>query len=467
MALGRQGGDRQEELWIVSSEVPRSAGHVFYEKLNELLHDAGFDVWLEGLCESYYSNTGRRSIPPGVYFRMLLVGYFEGLGSQRGIAWRCSDSLSLRSFLGLSLTDSSPDHSSLTRIRDRLPMDVHHEVFRFVLRVASEHGLIQAKQVAVDATTLEANAAMKSIVRRDTGDDWKAYLKKLMVAAGEISEDDDPTDEDLRRFDKRRKDKKVSNQDWESTSDPDSRITKMKDGRTHLAHKAEHVIDLQTEIILAAPVYPADSGDCTTLPDSLVEAQMALDSVGIETPIAEVVADKGYHSAASLEVIEFLGMRSYIPEPKLKHKRKWKDKDPETKRAAYANRRRTRTAKGKRLQRQRSERVERSFAHVCQTGGARRAWLRGEEKVGKRHLMAAMGHNLGVVMRSLFGVGTARSFQGLAALAWALYPTQIAPWQISSLLITSKRMMTTLSKTLERAMQNFKSLADMRFSTAC
>jgi len=428
MALGRQGGERQEELWIVASEVPRSAGHAFYEKLNALLQGAGFDKWLEGLCEAHYASSGRPSIPPGVYFRMLLVGYFEGLGSQRGIAWRCSDSLSLRAFLGLSLTDSSPDHSSLTRIRDRLPMGVHHAVFRFVLQVASEHGLIQAKQVAVDATTLEANAAMKSIVRRDNGDDWKAYLKNLMVEAGEIDNDDEPTDEELRRFDKCRKGKKVSNQDWKSSSDPDSRITKMKDGRTHLAHKAEHVIDLQTEIILAAPVYPADHGDCTTLPDSLVEARLALDAVGIETPIEEVVADKGYHSAAALEVVEFLGMRTYIPEPQLKHKRRWKDKDPESKRRVYANRRRTRTAKGKRLQRQRSERVERSFAHVCETGGARRAWLRGEEKVSKRHLMAAMGHNLGVVMRSLFGVGTAKSLQGRVALTYALYLAQVTQW---------------------------------------
>jgi len=253
MALGRRKNERQQDFWVATGDLPRSEGHVFYQKLNKLLREAGFDEFVETLCEPHYHDTmGRPGIPPGTYFRMTLVGYFEGIGSQRGIAWRCADSLSLREFLSVALTEDTPDHSSLTRVRDRLPLSVHQQVFQFVLQVADEKGLLKGKTVAVDATTLEANAAMKSIVRRDTGEDWQEYIKRLMQEAGEIEEGDEPTVEEIARFDRKRKDKKTSNLEWQSTTDPDSRITKMKDGRTHLAYKAEHAIDLETELILAA-----------------------------------------------------------------------------------------------------------------------------------------------------------------------------------------------------------------------
>jgi transposase len=175
---------------------------------------------------------------------MILVGYFEGLGSQRGIAWRCSDSRSLAEFLGIPITETTPDHSSLTRTHQRLPLAIHQHVFVFVLSIAAEKKLLAGKTVAVDSTTLEANAAMKSIVRKDSGEDWQAYLERLAKEAGI----EHPTAEDLRRFDKKRADKKVSNQEWESPTDPDSRITKMKDGTTHLAYKAEHVVDVKTDL---------------------------------------------------------------------------------------------------------------------------------------------------------------------------------------------------------------------------
>ncbi len=422
MALRRRQEERQQEMWVAIADLPHSEGHIFYRKLNELLSESDFDRFVENLCRPHYhEKLGRPGIEPGVYFRMLLVGYFEGLGSQRGIAWRCADSLSLRSFLGIPLAKGTPDHSSLTRVRDRLSLEIHIKVFRFVLQVAAEQGLLKGKTVAVDATTLEANAAMKSIVRRDTGEDWNAYLKRLMQEEGLIDEDDDPTDEELRRFDKKRKNKKVSNDEWVSPSDGDSRITKMKDGRTHLAYKAEHVVDLETELVLAAEIYPANRGDCDTLVDSVMEAQTHLNEAGLEAQIEEVVADKGYHSAATLELADDLNLRTYIPEPKTKHPRRWTDKPAENKRAVTNNRRRTKTTKNKKLQRQRSEKVERSFAHVCETGGARRAWLRGLEKVGKRYLMSAVARNLGLLMRKLFGVGTARSLQGQGGLADAFY----------------------------------------------
>src|SRR5438876_11507401 len=199
MALGRRKQSRQEDFWIPVTELPRSEGHVFYHQLNRLLREAGFDQHVESLCRAYYHDTmGRPGIPPGVYFRMLLVGYFEGLSSQRGIAWRCADSLSLRSFLGVALTDKTPEHSSMTRIRKRLPEEVFEQVFTFVLQVAVEYGLLKGKTIAVDSTTLEANAAMKSLVRRETGEDWKTYVRGLAAAEGIAN----PTDEELRRFDK-------------------------------------------------------------------------------------------------------------------------------------------------------------------------------------------------------------------------------------------------------------------------
>ncbi len=417
MALGKRGAN-QQEFWVSTGELPKAPGHPFYAKLNQLLAEAEFDAWVEKRCEEFYAKEGRPSIPPGVYFRMLFVGYFEGLGSQRGIAWRCSDSLSVRTFLGIPLGDSSPEHSSLTRVRKRLPLKVHDEVFQFVLGIAIEKKLVKGKTVAVDATTLEANAAMKSIERRDTGEDYKQYLRSLAEAEGLK----DPTDEELRRFDKKRKGKKVSNKDWQSSTDPDSRITKMKDGRTHLAYKAEHAVDLDTDIVLAAEIYPADQADNDTGTISVVAAQKNLIEAGSDASIEELVADKGYHKAQTLSDASVMGLRTYIPEPESRHKRRWTDKPAEYKEAVYANRRRVRGKRSKQLQRRRSEYVERTFAHMCETGDGRRTWLRGFEKVSKRYLVLAAARNLGVILRELFGVGTARALQGsVPALFGAIY----------------------------------------------
>lgn len=411
MSMGRRPTEQQAELWVPTADLPLSPGHFFYDKLNALLAEASFDRYVEDLCQGYYADgIGRESIPPGTYFRMLFVGYFEGIASQRGIAWRCSDSLSLRDFLGVGLHGATPDHSSLTKIRDRLPLLVHEQVFAFVLKVAHEKKLLRGKTVAVDATTLEANAAMKSIVRKDTGEDWKEYLKRLMAEEGIES----PTDEEIRRFDKKRK-KKVSNKEWESPADPDSRITKMKDGTTHLAYKAEHTVDVDSEFVLAAAVHAADQADPATLVDSILQAQVNLVLAGSEQEIEEAVADKGYHKAQTLAECEEWNTRTYIPEPKRK-KYNWEDKPQAWRRATAANRRRARGARSKRLQKKRSELVERSFAHVCETGGGRRTWLRGLANVTKRYVVQVAAHNLGLLMRKLFGVGKPRALQG--AVGW-------------------------------------------------
>jgi transposase len=423
MSLGKRRTEQQEALFVTAAELPKAPGHVFYRKLNRLLAEGGFDAWIEKRCAEYYAADGRPGIPPGVYFRMLLVGYFEGIASQRGIAWRCSDSLSLREFLGIPLAEDSPDHSSLSVIRNRLPFEVHAEVMVWVLRLAQEKKLLKGHSMGVDSTTLEANAAMKSIVRRDTGEDWKEYLTRLMQEEGLIDEGDEPpSDEELRRFDKQRKDKKVSNDEWVSETDPDSRIARMKDGTTHLAYKAEHAVDLESELLIAAEIYHADQADTQTLEDSVQQAQTNLREAGSDTAIREVPADKGYHSAATLATIrEHTPYRTYIPEPERDHDCRWTDKPPEQKEAVYANRRRTRGTRGKQLQRLRSERVERSFAHVCETGGARRTWLWGIDKLRKRYQIAAAAHNLGIVMRKLFGIGTPRGLQVFVDLAAPLY----------------------------------------------
>jgi transposase len=415
MSMGRKPSERQADLWIATTDLPKSPGHVFYEKLNSLLGEAEFDRYVEELCKEYYAeDSGRESIPPGVYFRMLFVGYFEELSSQRGIAWRCGDSLSLRAFLGIRLDEATPDHSSLSKIRQRLPLLVHEQVFVFVLKVAQEKKLLRGKTVAVDATTLEANAAMKAIVRKDTGEDWKEYLKRLAAEEGI----EDPTDEDLRRFDKKRP-KKVPNKEWTSPADPDSRITKMKDGRTHLAYKAEHVVDLESEFVLSAAIHTADQADSATLVPSILQAQVNLVLAGSEQEVEEAVADKGYHKAETLANCENLETRTYIPEPK-REKRNWKDKPESWRKATQANRRRVKGNRSKRLQRLRSEYVERSFAHVCETGGGRRTWLRGLEKVAKRYLVQVAAHNLGLLMRKLFGKGKPRTLQGAGGSVFAL-----------------------------------------------
>lgn len=415
MGMRRRKESRDQELWIVTDKLAQAPGHVFYRKLNQLLAEHGFDRFVEDLCLPFYEPTGsgRPSIPPGVYFRMLFVGYFEGIDSQRGIAWRCEDSLSLREFLGVPLTEATPDHSTMTGIRRRLPKEIFDQVFGFVLQLAANKRLLSGKTVAVDSTTLEANAAMKSIVRKDTGEDYKQYLTKLAQEEGI----ENPSDEDLRRFDKKRKDKTTSNDDWQSPTDPDAQITKMKDGRTHLAYKAEHVMDVESEFLLQAAIHPATASDAETLVDNVMLAEMNLQAADSRMTVTEVVADKGYHKGSTIELCEGLGLRTYIPEPLRPHGSKWTDKPDEIKRAVINNRQRMSRSKGREYQRLRSERVERSFAHVCDTGGARRTWVKGFVDVSKRYLMTAAAHNLGLVMRKLFGVGKPRGLGAGIGLA--------------------------------------------------
>lgn len=407
MAMGtRKRRERQQELWIASSDIVQTPANAFYDRLNEILDRHRFDQCVEHLCRRYYQGPyGRPSMAPGVYFRSLLIGYFEGLDSERGIAWRTADSLSLRKFLNYALDEKTPDHSTISRTRRLVWVSTHKAVFRWVLKILVEEGLVQGQTVSVDATTLEANAAMRAIVRRDTGKRYEEYLKELAAAEGI----ENPTREQLARFDRKRK-KKASNRDWKHPYDPDARITKMKDGRTHLAHKAEHAVDLSSGALLAVTLQPADAGDTTTIGKTLAEAQQAAREIN-ERGVEEAVADKGYHSDAVLQGVAQQGTRSYIPEPE-RGRRRWEGKAAEKKRV-YGNRRRVRGERGKRLQKLRSELTERSFAHLYETGGMRRVHLKGRENILKRLVVHAAGFNLGLVMRKMLGVGKPRRLQGL------------------------------------------------------
>jgi transposase len=346
---------------------------------------------------------------------MVFVGYFEGIDSQRGIAWRCRDSLSLRKFLGYELNEKTPEHSSLTRIRQRLPLQVFEQVFAFVLSLVEEHGLLKGKTVGVDSTLLEANAAMKSIVRKDTGEDWEAYVRGLAAAEGvEINSDDD-----LRKFDRKRKGKKTSNREWESSSDPDAGVMKMKKGNTHLSYKQEHTVDLETEAIVSAEIYYGDESDANTLLNSVGTTQGNLQQADSDAEIKEAVADKGYHKAdkgyhknETLAKCRAEELRTYICEPDGSHRR-WTDKPDEYESAYRANRRSLKGDRNKRLQKLRCERVERSFAHVCETGGVRRTWMRGLENNRKNVRLTVAAHNLGLILRKLLVSGKPGEFAGL------------------------------------------------------
>jgi transposase len=420
MAMGTRTTE-QAALWIAASDLPMSPGHPFYARLNAILDAAHFDRFVEAQCAQFYAPVmGRPSLTPGRYFRLLLVGYFEGIDSERGIAWRAADSLAVRSFLGLGLDAAAPDHTTISRTRRLIDVDTHRAVFTWVQERLVEAKLLRGKTVAIDATTLEANAAMRSIVRRDTGEGYVAFLTRLAEASGIKT----PTREALARFDRRRK-KKGTNKDWVSPSDADAKITKMKDGRTHLAHKAEHAIDLETGALLAVTLQGADQGDTTTVRETLIAAAEQVVAAGLPSTIQEVVADKGYHSNETLTDLAALDVRAYISEPD-RGRRDWSDA-PQAKRPVYRNRCRIRGVRGKRLLRRRGELVERPFSHVYDTGGMRRTHLCGHQNIYKRLIVHASGFNLGLLLRALIGVGKPRRLQGRVV---ALVATLITGWKL-------------------------------------
>lgn len=400
----------QPPLWIAASDLPASPGHPFYARLTTVLDGHGFDRFVEDQCRRFYAPVmGRPSLAPGQYFRLLLVGYFEGIDSERGIAWRAADSLAVRRFVRLALDEAAPDHSTISRTRRLIDVETHRAVFTWVQQRLVEVGLLKGQTVAIDATTLEANAAMRSIVRRDTEETYQEFLTRLAKASGIET----PTREDLVRLDRKRK-KKTSNKDWKHPWDPDAKVAKMKDGRTHMAHKAEHAVDLDTGAIVAVTLQGADEGDTTTIVETTIAAADQIEDAqaDVDEPqkLEAIIADKGYHSNETMVDLDAVGIRSYVAEP-ARGRRDWSE-EPEAQAPVYGNRRRIRGPRGRRLMRQRGERIERSFAHLYDTGGMRRTHLRGHENILKRLLIHAGGFNLGLVMRQLIGLGTPRGLQG-------------------------------------------------------
>ena len=417
MAMGRQRSAPEQALFVATSEIS-AAENPFYRALNGLLGESGFDEFTEDLCQEFYAgNVGRPGIPPGVYFRMMMVGYLEGIGSERGIAWRCKDSLSLRDFLGYGLTKNPPDHSSLSRTRKRLSLEAHVAVFARALKLLDDSGLLSGGTLGVDSTTLEANAAMRSIVRRDEGTSYEEWLRELARASGIET----PTREELAKLDRKRS-KKGSNAEWVHLGDPEARIAKMKDGRTHLAHKLEQAVDLESGAVVGVTVQTTDGGDVASLAETLDEAAEQLAELGGEA--AEVVCDKGYHSNKTMEDVAGRGLRSYVSEP-ARGRRNWKQAK-DARKQVYANRRRIRGERGKWLLRLRGEKLERTFAHLLVTGGMRRVHIRGQEEIRKRMLIHVAAFNLGLLMRKRFGVGTPRGLQGRPATAQAVLDSCLA-----------------------------------------
>ena len=439
MAMGKRTSE-QAPMWVASTDLPVSPGHPFYARLNAILDGAGFDRFAEEECQQFYAPVmGRPSVPPGRYFRLLLVGYFEGLDSERGIAWRAADSLAVRSFVGLGLDTPAPDHSTISRTRRLIALETHRAVFTWVQERLAAAGLLKGRTVAIDATTLEPNAAMRSIVRRDTGETYQEFLTRLAVESGIKT----PTREALARLDRRRK-KRTSNKDWKNPFDPDAKITKMKDGRTHLAHKAEHAIDLESGAMAAVTLQGADVGDTTSLVETAIAAAEQVEAAHVASPtppaLTEVIADKGYHSNQTMLDLHAVGVRAYIAEPD-RGRRHWTNA-LDAQRVVYGNRRRVRGARGKRLMRRRGEYVERSFAHVYDTGGLRRTHLRGHRNILKRLLIHAGAFNLGILMRQVFGRGTPRGLQGRPSDARSL---EIALAMLSEWLwVTTSALLTPL-----------------------
>ncbi|MGB9473426.1 MAG: transposase [Candidatus Acidiferrum sp.] len=402
--------------------MPTAPGHPFYQRLNEVLDNAQFDSFCETNCAGFYhQKLGRPSLPPGQYFRVMLIGFFEGLDSERGIAWRLADSLTLRQFLSIGLDENTPDHVTISRTRRLIDGETHQHIFTWVLERLAQAGLIKGKTIGVDSTTLEANAAMKSIVRRDTGESYMAYLQRLADAEGIEAKDAAA----WLRLDRKRK-KKTSNADWSSPSDGEAEITKLKDGRTALAYKAENAVDMETGAIVAVTTHGGAAADTATVKETVIEAGIAVASLIAEkTPdgeyevhpagVEEVVADKGYHSNDVMVGLSQMEVRSYVAEPG-RGTRNWEGKEAE-KQAVYGNRRRVQGERGKRMQRQRGERIERNFAHQFDTGGLDRLYVRGLANVHKKFLIQAAACNLALLMRSRYGSGKPRAAHDRAAEA--------------------------------------------------
>lgn len=435
----KKDAEQQQTIWIATSELATTPANTFYQKVDRALESFCFGDSVRALCEPFYDNDaskgGRPGIDPEVYFKMLLIGFFENIASERGIASRCADSFSIREFLHYSLTEETPDHSSLSVIRKRLSAEVYRSVFALVLQALKQKKLLKGKRIAIDASTLEANASLRSLEHRLTGDAYWEYVKKLAEAAGV-----DTTDAAaVRRFDKKREGRTTSNKDWVNPHDPDAKVGRTKRGTTRMIYKPEHIVDLDSGAIIDVDLRPGDEHDTENLAERVLTAEERLNTaVGKEPDAAtfEIAAgDKGYYTVEELTTLQNSGIKTVISDP-LENRRVEK-LSAEQQKAVRAAKRSVTAKYGKELLKRRGELLERSFEHALDCGGARRTTLRGTENILKRYLIQTLGVNLSLLLRKMIGVGTVK--QAIAASAGAIMASSSTIILVLDILSDQKR----------------------------
>lgn len=405
----REDSEKQQELWVLAGELPEATPDAFYRRVNRTLDKIGFAGQVWAICEPAYadpSRGGRRGIDPVVYLKMLTVGFFEDLPSERSIASRCADSFSLRGYLGYSLTEATPDHSSLSVIRERLSLEQLEAIHGVLLAALHAHGLLKGRKLGIDSSVIEANASLRGLEHRNTEESYWEYVKRLAAEAGFDSSDTKA----VRRFDKKREGRKTSNQEWQNPNDPEAKVGRTKDGATDMTYKPEHVTDLESGAIVRVEVRPGDAADndaslCERVLAAIGTLSEALPEQPIEKLGRELCGDEGYFAIEQIAQLQECGMRTVIADPQADRRKPEKASKEHREALRYASRS-TRSASGKALLRKRGEHIERSFCHLLDHGGLRRATLRGCEKLTKRHMVAAMSYNLSLLLRTLFGIGT-------------------------------------------------------------
>ena len=405
----------QSEFWIPADQVVSSAKSGFYAKLEETLESFAFAAKVRALCAPAYdeSGVGRPGIDPVVYLKMIMVGFFEDLPSERAIAARCADSMSIRAFLKYELNEKTPEHSSFTVIRQRLGLEIYERIFTLTLQALREHGLLRGKNLGIDSSVIEANASLRALVHRNTEEQYWDYVKRLAAESGIDPEDTAA----VRKFDRHRPGK-GSNQEWENPHDPDAKIGRTKDGATDMIYKPEAVVDLDTGAIVQAQVQPGDEADHKNMAGRILEAQQNINRACEEKldtlTVQSVTSDKGYYAVSELQTLQGEAIRTVIVDPI--DNRRLEKLEPDQKRAVLTARRSVTSKSGKDLLRRRGMHIERSFAHILDCGGMRRTTLRGWENLNKRYKLAAAFYNLSQLMRKLFGFGTPKQLAALGRL---------------------------------------------------
>lgn len=395
-------------FWIATSDLPTTPANGFYQRLEQALGAFQFGDEVRRLAAPFYemdaSKGGQPGIDPEVYFKMLMVGFFENLKSERAIAARCADSLSIRAFLHYGLTEGTPDHSSLTVIRQRLAPEVFDAVFTLTLTALRAKKLLKGRHLAIDTSVMEANASLRSLTHRVTEEKYRQYVKRLAREAGvDVS---DPRA--VSTFDRKRRGRTTSNDDWENPHDPDAKVGPDKKGVTRMIYKPEHVVDLETGAIVDVRLNPGDQGDAVALADRVweVEARIrdAAGGRGPAMPVETVVGDMGYFNVRELGLLQESGIRTAVADP-VRNRKVEKLTEPE-RRAVRTARRTVRSKRGRALMIRRGELCERSFVQVLDYGGARRTPLRGRENILKRYLVQTLCANLSLLLRHTGGIGT-------------------------------------------------------------